>query len=210
LRTKIPEYADLVHHKLSHQFEVNVFGFIDGTLQKICHPKYNQKAAYSGHKRCHGIKFQSVFSADGFYMHFYGPIAGSCHDSFMLRESELLPQLQRLFPDGRYHIYGDLGIFGGYREPQAGSVEARFNTTMSSVREVVEWGFKEIAVQFRFLDFRASMKVYKQPVGQYYYVGAFFLNLRSCFYGNQTAEYFDTVTMDLDEYLDLVHPQCKV
>jgi nuclease HARBI1 len=203
----------LVHCKLHNQFEVNVFAFIDGALRKICQPKYYQKAAYSGHKRCHGIKFQSLYGPEGLYLHFSGPIAGSRHDAFMLRESELLPQLQRLFPDGRYRIFGDPAypqshlLFGGYRDPCPGSVEACFNTMMLSVCVVVEWGFKEMAFQFKYLDFKQAMKIYKQPVGQYYFVGDFFMSLRTCFYGNQTASYFGATPMNIVEYLDLVHPR---
>ena len=70
--------------------------FIDGTFQKTCRPSYFQRLAYSGHKQCHGIKFQSVVTPDGLYAHFYGPIAGNRHDASLLNFSNLLPKLALL------------------------------------------------------------------------------------------------------------------
>ncbi len=39
-------------------------GFIDGTLRKMCQLSFFQKLLYSGYKRAHGIKFQSVVAPD--------------------------------------------------------------------------------------------------------------------------------------------------
>jgi DDE superfamily endonuclease len=90
-------YADLIYDQ-TNGAAYNVIGFIDGTLRRIARPTYNQRQAYSGHKRHHGIKFQSVYGPEGFYMHFYGPLAGCRHNSYMLRELGLLDQLRRIFP----------------------------------------------------------------------------------------------------------------
>jgi hypothetical protein len=49
------------------------------------------------------------------------------------------------------------------------------------------------------------MKIYLSPIGAYYIVGIFFLNIRSCFYGNQTSQYFECSTMNLNEYLNLIN-----
>jgi hypothetical protein len=153
-------------------------------------------------------------------MHLYGPIAARRHDAHLLRESELMQQLKNVFPAQRddeaannqqinYCIYGDPAypdsqwIMGGFANPET-PYEKTFNKEMSAVRMVVEWGFKEIVNQFRFLDFRSQMKIYLSPVGAYYVVGIFFLNIRSCFYGNQTSQYFGCNTMTINEYLNLI------
>ena len=75
---------------------------------------------------------------------------------------------------------------------------------MSKAREVVEWGNANIATNWAFLDFRAAMMIFKSPVAKYYIIAAFLVNLRTCFYGNQTMDYFDCKTMSLDEYLSLI------
>ena len=138
---------------------------------------------------------------------------GNRHDSHMLRESQLLQQLQELMPqDGGvvYSLYGDpaypqsIHLFGGYDFAVPGTAQAFWNTNMSKVREVVEWGFKEIRTEWSFLDFRASMKIFEVPVARYYTIGAFLCNLRSLFYDNQTANYFEMDTYDLEHYLSLI------
>ena len=109
-----------------------------------------------------------------------------------------------------FSLYGDpaylqsIYIFGGYKNPLNGSAHALWNTTMSKVCEVVEWGFANILSQWSFLDFRAGMKIFQSPVAKYYIVGAFLVNLQTCFYGNQTMAYFDCETLSLDQYLSLI------
>jgi hypothetical protein len=197
-----------------------IWGFIDGTHRKICRPIRFQRAAYSGHKRCHGVKFQSVVTPDGLIACLYGPIPGARHDSFMLAESGLLTQLSQIMPRDQpgvdvYALYGDPAypqsryIIGGYRNPGPNSLEAQWNTAMSEVRICVEWGFKEITQVWTFLDFRAKMKIFKFPVAKYYIIGAFLANIRNCFYSNQTATYFgckeeNGTKMSLDEYLNII------
>jgi hypothetical protein len=75
-------------------------------------------------------------------------------------------------------------LFGGYRNPQPGSPKAQWNTEMSKVCEVVEWGFCSVSSMWAFLDFRPSMRIFKSPIAKFYIVGAFVVNLRTCFYGN--------------------------
>ena len=147
-----------------------VWGFINGTLQKACCPSYFQKLMYSGHKRCHGIKFQSIVTPDGLFASMYGPVSGNRHDSFFLSTSGLLDKLQTFMPDlpgsDVFSLYGDpaypqsIYIFGGYNNPLNGSTHAFWNTSMSTVCEVVEWGYANILSQWSFLDFRAGMKIF--------------------------------------------------
>jgi DDE superfamily endonuclease len=137
---RLPLYTELILDS-TYGAATNVFGFIDGTLCRISCPTYIQRQAYSGHKRFHGMKFQSVYGPEGFYLHLYGPLAGCRHDSFLLGESGLLDELQQLFPNGEYSIFGDPAypnrawLWGNYHHPWPG-VEEEFNKTMSSVREL--------------------------------------------------------------------------
>jgi DDE superfamily endonuclease len=147
--------AGLFHHRFPVYAEkiaavINVWGFIDGTLKKIFRPLYFRKAAYSRHKRCHGIKFQNATTPDGYPAHLFGPIAGCPHDSYMLVCSKLLPQLQTLMPQGQgtiYSLFGDPAypmsayLYGGVTQPAPGSIEAAWNTKMASARIAVEWTF---------------------------------------------------------------------
>jgi DDE superfamily endonuclease len=76
-------YARLINEK-SGVHGIDVWGFIDGTLRKMCRPSHFQKLLYSGHKHCHRIKFQSVTTPDGLIALLFGPVNGNWHDSFML------------------------------------------------------------------------------------------------------------------------------
>jgi nuclease HARBI1 len=129
---------------------VMFFCFMDGTLQKTCRPKHNQKVCYSGHKRHHGLKYQSLYTPDGMYMDVYGPITGSRHDPFLLSDSNLLRDLAVLYSNHEFSIYSDPAypqsgwLFGGFHNPAPGTDDALFNKEMSSVREAVEWGFASL------------------------------------------------------------------
>ena len=87
----LSRYADAISSKCPLN---NVFGFIDGTLRPISRPGQNQRDCFSGHKRIHGIKFQSIMLPSGLIGNMFGPISGRRHDSFMLHESGILPELQ--------------------------------------------------------------------------------------------------------------------
>ena len=153
---------------------------------------------YSGHKCCHGIKFQSIVIPDGLFASMYGPVNGNRRDSFLLSTSGLFDKLQTFMPDlpssDGFSLYGDpaypqsIYIVGGYMNPLNGSTHALWNTSMSKVHEVVGWGFANILSQWSFLDFRAGMKIFQSPVAKYYIVGVFPVNLQTCFYGNQTMD----------------------
>lgn len=138
----------------------NVFGFIDGTLRPTCRPSRHQRIAVSGHKRQHGIKFQSIVIPNGMVASLHGLEAGSRHDSYLLGQSKVIEQMQGMIPAGTYSLYGDPAypqsawLCGGYRNPAPTSIEAKYNKLMSSVRESVEWGFNGIIQQFAFLDLK--------------------------------------------------------
>ena len=110
---RMPYYAERVYQKCG--LVETVWGFIDGTLCKTRCPSLFQKLMYSGHKRCHGIKFQSVATPDGLFASMYGPVSGNRHDSFLLSNSGLLNKLQEFMPDDApediaaviYSLYGD-------------------------------------------------------------------------------------------------------
>jgi hypothetical protein len=128
----------------------------------------------------------------------------------MLHESGLLPELQRLLSNAAYSIFRDPAypngpwLWGGFRRPRPG-LEQQFNTTMSSVRESIEWGFKELACYFKYSELKVLQKIYKSPIGKNYVVCVFIQNLRTTFYGNQTSDFFGIVPMNFDLYLDLIY-----
>ena len=72
---------------------------------------------------------------------------------------------------------------------------------MSSVRIVNEWGFGRIKINWAFLDFENSHKVYLNDVQKYWPVAQILQNCHVCFYGNQVSEYFDCKAPEVEVYL---------
>ena len=99
----LSRYADSIHARGAPL--QNCFGFIDGTVRKIARPNRNQRTMYNGHKRFHGMKFQSVVVPDGLIANLSGPYEGKRHDSTMLHQSGLLPLLDQHAVHNE--IYGD-------------------------------------------------------------------------------------------------------
>lgn len=185
----------------------NVWGFIDGTARQICRPTENQADYYSGHKRFHCLKYQSVVTPNGLITNMYGPIEGRRHDGYMLGQSNLVEQLAANPRLSNYCVYGDpayalhANVQAPFRGHDLGREQAEFNTLMSSVRQSVEWGFKGIVNLFAFVDFHKNQKMLLQPVGKYYLVAALLTNCHSCLYSNQIATSFGLPSPTLEEYL---------
>lgn len=77
----------------------------------------------------------------------------------------------------------------------------KLNKKMSKLRVSVEWGFGKILQLFPFLDFKKNLKIYKQPVGNYYKVGVILTNCHTCIYGSQVSDYFGCDPPALEQYL---------
>ncbi|CAM1298097.1 Uncharacterised protein r2_g751 [Pycnogonum litorale] len=186
------------------------WGFIDGTARPLARPIHLQRNLFSGHKRTHYLKFQSVMCPSGIIVNLFGPLEGKRHDSGMLAESGLMLELRKLKNvDGSpYYIYGDPAyplsphLMTPYRNAVLTHSQAVFNTKMSRVRQCVEWGFGKIIQYFAFLDFKKNLKLFLQPVGKYFIVGTILTNCHTCLYGSVTTEFFKIQPPSLEEYLN--------
>lgn len=123
----------------------------------------------------------------------------------MLSHSEITNQLEANFPG--FCLYGDPAyplrpqLISPYKGANLTDGQAAFNKAMSSVRQSVEWEFGKIVALFAFLDFKKNLKLYLQPVGKFYFVGALLKNCHTCIYGSQTSEYFEMNPPTLEHYL---------
>ena len=168
----LERYAQTIHDRGAPLR--NCFGFVDGTLCEIARPKNNQRIVYNGHKRAHGIKFQSVVTPNGLIANLAGPFEGRRHDSTMLHESGMLRELQRVaWANGEpLCLYGDpaypLGIHlqAPFRDAHPTPQMQRFNEAMSEVMVSVEWMFGTITNYYKFVDFKKQLKIGMSPVGK--------------------------------------------
>ncbi|ORY18898.1 hypothetical protein BCR33DRAFT_672704, partial [Rhizoclosmatium globosum] len=80
----------------------------DGTVQKICQPGHGvQKVAFNSHKTSSYCEV-SISCPDGIIAHLHGPVPGSWHDLYLLRQSGL----EDVFPDALNHSWHQFIING--------------------------------------------------------------------------------------------------
>lgn len=192
------EFANIINAKGAPI--TNCIGFIDGTARKICRPSQFQKEVYSGHKRAHVLKFQNMTLPNGIILQMSMPYLGKQHDCFILRDTGFLDQMSTYCKE--FCVYGDKGeqLMRPFSGVNLSYAEKEFNRKMSQVRQCVEWSFGKIIQQFAFLDFNKNLKLFLQPVGQYYFLATLMTNAHTCFYGSQTCNYFDIECISIYEY----------
>lgn len=190
----------------------NCWGFIDGTIRPTCRPTINQEEYYSGHKRVHGIKYQSVLTPDGLIINLKGAFPGRRHDAGIFRETNLYQELEQnaMFPnDENYVLYGDqaYGVRRLLLSPYPGQLanllpyQIVFNNSMKVLRVSVEWGFQKVVGLFAFVDFKKNQKLLVSDLETFYKCAVFLTNCHTCLYGSQTAQYFNIMPPILEEYI---------
>lgn len=130
----------------------------------------------------------------------------------MLRMSGFLQNLQQHSFDTSGQplcIYGDpayplrIHLQGPYKGGQLTDDQKEFNSSMSKVREAVEWVFGDIVTYFAFLDYKKNLKIGLSPIGKMYSVCALLRNALTCLYGSTTSTYFDVQPPTLHDYFQV-------
>ena len=188
----------------------NFWGLIDGTVRPLCKLDQNQRILYNGHKRVHGIKYQSVVAPNGLIASLFGPVEGRRHDSGMLVDSGLLQELSQysFAPDGTpLCVYGDPAhpLQGPFKGANLTQAEQQFNKAMSQVRDSVEWLFGDIVNYVAFLDFKKNVKIGLSPVGKMYIVCALLRNAYSCLYQSSISKFFGIDPPQINDYYRPYH-----
>ena len=118
---------------------------------------------------------------------------GRRHDSGNLADSQLLPllnhyvflpggggQLMCIFGDPTYPMRAHL--IQPFRDRMLTAQMQAFNTSMSKVRDAVEWLFNDVATSWKFIDFKKNLKIGLSSVRKMYLVCAILRNALTCFY----------------------------
>ena len=79
---QLESYSDVIFNKGAPL--TNCFGFVDGTVRPKSRPGESQRLVYNGHKRVHGLKFQSVVVPNGLIAHLYGPVCKPLYGQFQV------------------------------------------------------------------------------------------------------------------------------
>ena len=120
-------------------------------------------------------------------------------------DSNLLAEIEQYA--GGHYIYGDQAyplsqhLLCPFKGPVLTLRQKKFNKKMGKLRVSVEWAFRDILVNFAFLDFKKNQKVLWQPLGQQCSVTALLTNCHTCLYGNVCCRNFSCPPPGLEEYL---------
>lgn len=78
-----------------------------------------------------------------------------------------------------------------------------FNQSMKILRVAVEWGFAKVIQQFAFVDFKKNQKLLMQDLDAFYKVAVLLTNAHTCLYGSQTADYFNVLPPNMEQYFGI-------
>ena len=178
-------------------------------MRPICRPTRYQKQCYNGHKRVHALKYQSIVAPNGIIANLFGPIEGRRHDSFMLAESKILPELEakNVGEVEPFCVYGDPAypLRPELQAPFKGSRltihQHDFNKRMSMSRISVEWAFGKVLSLFAFVDFKKNQRLNLLPLAKYFKVAVILTNIHTCFNGSQINEFFKCNPLSVEQYL---------
>ncbi|KAH8023040.1 hypothetical protein MRX96_053161 [Rhipicephalus microplus] len=153
------------------------------------------------------LKYQSLMCPNGLICQLDGPYPGRRHDAGILRDSQLYEKPEALALDKEFVIYGDPAyplrplLMKPYGGAALTAAQQEFNSSMSAVRQSVEWGFGKVISEFAFVDFKKNQKILLQAVPRMYRVAVILTNCHACMYGNQVSKYFDVQPPCLQDYL---------
>ncbi|OWZ05080.1 hypothetical protein PHMEG_00022900 [Phytophthora megakarya] len=145
----------------------NLWGFIDGTLRKICRPGHSteQQAMYNGHKRSHVVTYQAITTPDDLIVHRFGPAEGRAHDLTLLEDSGVETIIEEDQRFRGYLLYGDpaygqTNVFASLLDKVGGAREEKdVKKSLSQMRISVGWGFGKIVNERAMLNFKKEMTI---------------------------------------------------
>ena len=185
-----------------------VFGFlvalfIDCTMFAFCRPggvqregpaaprvaKEVQEAWWNGWKKLHGMKWQTLILACGMDFHVWGPLSCRRNDLTFLAQSGVQRKLVELFDEFNeiiFHIFGDSAYFPGDVMDTHDSIPGR---GMSSVRETIEWTYKDDKGLWKYTDYEHVLQLNKQPVAKIYFICMLLRNAYVTLHGSCSISY---------------------
>lgn len=161
-----------------------VAAFIDNTICAFSRPGGNteegaaapriplevQQAWWTGWKKLHGLKWQTVTLANGMDISVFGPLSCRNNDLTSLDRSGIEDSFKEL-QHGENFLFK---IFGDSAYDNSDVLAVGGGRGMASVRESIEHTYKDIKGQWKYCDYKHILQLRKQPVGKI----IFFLNCR--------------------------------
>ena len=172
--------------------------------------KSNYGRFYSGWKKIHGLKYQTVDLPNGMNAHVYGPLSCRRNDLLCLGRSNLNEKLHELrrYRLIQYKVYGDSAYIpltlSHVRARHSNAVntprERLENESMSSCRESIEWNYNDLKQYWKFIDFKKNLKLMDMPVVPITLCAMILRNAHTTMNGNTTSSYFECEPPSLVEW----------
>jgi hypothetical protein len=127
------------------------------------------------------MKWQTVIIANGMDIHVFGPLSARSNDLTALAKSCIEDLLRALFGDDLYFLlFGDSAFIPS---DVMATNETYPGRGMSSVREPIEWSYKDIKTLWKYCDYKHALKLRKQPVAKIVFVCMLLRNVLVALHG---------------------------
>jgi hypothetical protein len=215
----------------------DIFGFIDCSIDRICKPfsgpagdyegcgrkeEYSrtQRAFYTGYKRIHGIKVETVLLPNGIST-IFGPVSCRQHDVRGVLQMSRLNEFLVLLQQNRNHEYQALGdgiysvnlrcirsYFKSYAgQPPLTPQQQACNAAIKKCRESIEWSYGDVSNMFKICDHQKHNKLAKKvPYAiEQLRVAHLMTNIYTCLNGDKASGHnmFYCPSPRMEDYLRL-------
>lgn len=222
-----PEFVECIRSKalsLGAVLPVNIFGFIDNTMNRTCRPGGGpaqdgenaprndpeiQRAFYNGWKKLHGFKWQTIDLPNGMHFNAMGPFSCRDNDLQTLDASGILIVMEELLR----HFGFDAKMFGdsAYLVIHHGCLQARIenptpqqqliNRVLGALRIIVEWDYGDAMTYFKTLDYAHILKMRKMPVAKMFVCAMILRDAYTTLNGSRASGYFGIQPPTLETWL---------
>jgi len=135
--------------------------------------------------------------ANGMDFEVWGPASVRHPDSYMLNHSAIEQKLQECQVGQQYQfkLYGDSAYFDDEYMVTGGG------RGMSSVRETIEWGYKDLKTYWKYCDYRHCLKLRQQPLAKIFFVCILLRNIHCTMYESQVSGFFNFPAPEFETWI---------
>ena len=145
-----------------------------------------QQAWWTGWKKLHGLKWQTVDMPNGMNFDVWGPVSVRRNDNYSLNHSRIEDKMRAL-QAGQPLLFKILGD-SAYSDNDV--IVTGTSRGIAAIREPIEWDYKDLKTMWKYLDYKHVLSLKKQPLAKIIFVCMLLRNAHVTMNGNQAAHYF--------------------
>lgn len=203
------KYEELVG-PLPPEEAFDIFGFIDSTINAMCRPTQGlrdpggagvgeilndvQRAFYTGYKKLHGLKWQTVGLPNGMIFHASGPYSARHNDAFLYGRSHIEHSLHQLQEDQeeQYRIMGDAAY---------GVTEYVSPLKNPKLRISIEWNYHEVKDYYQMVNYKRFFKVKASNIADMFLVALLLHNVHVSMNGSESSVYYQVDPPTFEDWI---------